>query len=314
MRRFVALFFTSLGGVALAARYRWARLAEIMAIAFAIMCVGSFLVGLGVPSIGRMSDLFPGSWRGLWAEKNALGDNMALFAPAFVAAALLNRRRAKLWWAFFGLAVLLLLLSTSKTSLIALMLGFAAACFIAVVRRGGAIAVAAIYAAVVGVALAAAVILFARNELFALLGKDATLTGRTEIWAAILTEVKKHPWLGHGYGTVWTEEGRWGPLAWIVKHAGFRPHHAHSSWMEQLLWLGISGFVAWICFYAQTMVAAMAAMFRTKGAYLALPFLLTYTVISITESITLTYNDLRWVIFVAIACKLAWSDPPAARN
>ena len=39
-----------------------------------------------------------------------------------------------------------------------------------------------------------------------------------------------------------------------------------------------------------------------------MPFLLVYGLISITESITLAYNDLRWVMFVAIACKLCYPD------
>lgn len=303
-RRLVAVAFTTVAGLALAARYSWARLAEVMGAAFAILCVASFLLGLGVPSIGRMQEIFPGAWRGLWPEKNALGNNMALFAPVFAAAAILVPERRKLWVGMAVLALLLLLLSTSKTSLVALVLGACGMVFIALVRRGPAMAVTMSYAAVVGIVGIVSVWLFASDAVFDLLGKDATFTGRTEIWSAIMIEVDKRPLLGHGYGTVWTEDTRWGPLAWIIKHAGFRPQHAHSSWMEIILWLGWIGLFAWIALFAQTVVAAIIAVFRDKGAYLAVPFLLVYGLISITESITLTYNDLRWVMFVAIACKL----------
>jgi O-antigen ligase len=308
MRRVVALGFTTLAGVALAARFRWGQLAEVMAIAFAILVVASLLFAIAVPRIGVMSEIFPGAWRGVWPEKNALGGNMALFFPAFATAAIYRPKRRWLWWGMAGLSVVLLLLSTSKTSLVAMMLGMAAMAFIALVRRGPAAAVGMSYAAVVVIFAGAAIVLLASNLLFAVLGKDATLTGRTLIWSAVMNQVEHRPWLGYGYGTVWTDEGAWGPLPWIVKQAGFRPQHSHDSWIEQWLWLGLVGLWGWILFWGQTMITAVVAVFREKGAYLALPFVLVYSLISITESVTLTYNDLRWVLFVAIACKLAYPD------
>jgi O-antigen ligase len=308
LRRVVAVTFTSFAGVALAARYRWREMAEIMAFAFAILCVLSVLLAIGVPRLGVMQEIFPGAWRGLWSEKNALGNNMALFLPAFTAAAILNPRRAVLWVGMAGVCLLLLALSTSKTSLVAAILAMAGFGFVFVVQRGPVLGLLATYAAVLVLVAGAGVFILASDWVFELLGKDATLTGRTEIWSAIMREVEKRPLWGHGYGTVWTDQGAWGPLPWIVKHAGFKPIHAHSSWMEMLLWLGWSGLVAWIAFYAQTMIAGAVALFRDRGAYLALPFMLAYSMISVTESVTLAYNDLRWVLFVAIACKLAYPD------
>lgn len=308
MRRVVALGFTTLAGVALAARYRWREMIEIMAIAFAILSVLSALVAIAVPSIGIMSTLFPGAWRGLWVEKNALGGNMAMFFPVFVAAAILVPRRRWLWIGMTLLSVALLLLSTSKTSLVALILGAMGIGFVALVQRGPAMAVVLTYLGVLAAGAVGGAFLLASDQIFELLGKDATLTGRTEIWSAIMTQIPHHPWLGHGYGTVWTDEDPRGPLAWIIKYANFRPIHAHSSWYEMALWLGIVGLVSWGLLYAQTMIAGMVAAFREKGALMAFPFLLVYSMVTITESITLTYNDLRWVVFVAVACKLAYPD------
>lgn len=308
LRRMVALTFTTLAGVALAARYRWAQMIELMAVAIGILCVASLLLALFVPSLGRMETLFPGSWRGLWVEKNALGGNMALFFPVLVAAAVISRSRRWLWIGFALLCVLLLIASTSKTSLVAMLLGAAAIGYVALVQRGPAMAVVFTYFGVLAAGALGATFLLASETVFEALGKDATLTGRTEIWAAIMTQVPNHPWLGHGYGTVWTDQGQWSPLAWIIKHAGFRPIHAHSSWFEMLLWLGWAGLGAWVLFYAQTMIAGLAAAFREPGALFAFPFLLVFSIISITESITLSYNDLRWVMFVAVACKLAYPD------
>lgn len=311
LRRAVAIGFTTLCAVAFAGRYRWATMIEIMATAFALLVIASLVAGAIVPSLGRMPDLFPGAWRGLWPEKNALGGNMALFFPVFGAAALLNPRRRWLWWGMAGLAVLLVLLSTSKTSLMALVLGAGAMVFVGLVQRGRAIGVAATWLGVVAVLLIAIGLLFGADAFFAILGKDATLTGRTKIWSGIMRQITEHPWLGYGYGAVWNDQSGRGPLAWITHDAGFRAQHAHNSWLEQWLGMGIVGLSAWALFYLQTLAAAIVAVFRERGAYAAFPFLIVYSLMSLTESIAVTYNDLRWVMFVAFAVKLVCPDRPS---
>ncbi len=307
VRRLVALFATTLTGVVLAVRFRWATMAEIMATALGLLAVASFVAGLVLP-FGRMTELFPGAWRGVWMEKNALGGNMAMAFSIFGAAALLVPERAWLWWSLAGLALGLVLLSTSKTSLVSLGLGGAALAFVWICRRGAASGVAATWAAVTGAALLAAFLLFAADVFLELLGKDATLTGRTKIWAAVMRQIEERPWTGFGYSAVWDDKSGWGPLAWITKEAGFKAQHAHNSWLEQWLGMGLAGLIAWALFYAQTLIAALVAVFRDKGAYLALPFLVIYSLVSLTESIAVSYNDLRWAIFVALAVKLAWGD------
>jgi O-antigen ligase len=241
-------------------------------------------------------------------EKNALGGNMAMAFSIFGAAAMLVPKRAWLWWSLAGLALGLVLLSTSKTSLVSLGLGGAALAFVWICRRGAASGVAATWAAVTGAALLAAFLLFAADVFLELLGKDATLTGRTKIWAAVMRQIEERPWTGFGYSAVWDDKSGWGPLAWITKDAGFKAQHAHNSWLEQWLGMGFAGLIAWALFYGQTLIAALVAVFRDKGAYLALPFLVIYSLVSLTESIAVSYNDLRWAIFVALAVKLAWGD------
>jgi len=49
-------------------------------------------------------------------------------------------------------------------------------------------------------------------------------------------------------------------------------------------------------------------VFRSRGALLAVPLLVVYTLMTLTESVGLVYNDMRWVMFVAVAVKLAWPD------
>ncbi|HUO21544.1 MAG TPA: O-antigen ligase [Caulobacteraceae bacterium] len=307
-RRIVAITFTTLGGVAVGARYRWSQLAEVLATTFAVLAVLSFLAGAFAPAIGRMTVLFPGAWRGLWQEKNALGGNMTIAFVVFVAAAMLEPRRRRLWGAMAVLAVVLVILSTSKTSLVSLMLGGSAMAFVALARRGPIMGVISSFGAVVVIFAALAFVFFAADVAFAFLGKDATLTGRTNIWQGVMYEIRQRPWLGYGYGAVWDDKTGWGPVYWITKIAGFRAAHAHNSWLEQWLGLGVAGLAAWSLYFAQTLILAIVAVYRDKGAYLALPFILVYGLVSLTESIAVVYNDFRWVMFVAVAVKLAYPD------
>jgi O-antigen ligase len=314
-RRVVALTFTSLGGVALAARFDWPRLASVFATAFAALAGVSLLLGLLVPDMGRMTELFVGAWRGVWFEKNSFGGNMAVGFVVFVAAAVLVPERRRLWAGCAGLALLLVLLSTSKTSLLGLLLGGAAVAFVALMKRGPATAVVTVWLAVASIAGLAAVVVFASDAVFALLGKDATLTGRTEIWTAVTRRVHERPRLGWGYGAIWDSKDVWNPYARITREAGFPAHHAHSSWVEMALGLGVTGLSLWALWWLEAWGRALAGVVANRGAWLAAPFLLVHTLTSLTESVTLTWNDLRWVMFVAVAVKLALGeagDQPAA--
>ncbi len=308
VRRVFAAYCSALGGVVLASRLKWSELAELAACAMAILAVIALLTALLLPSVGIMQSIFPGAWRGVWSEKNALGGNMALAFAIFGAAAMLNPRRAWLWCGFAALALLLTLMSTSKTSLVALVLGLGALIFVAILRRGPVTRVVMVWLAIVAAGMGLGVVLFAADAVFDLLGKDATLTGRTKIWAAAMTQIEARPWTGYGYGVVWDDLGPWAPLAAMVRDAGFTPQHAHNSWIEQWLGMGILGLAAFALLYAQTAILTVISLFRDSGAYLAAPFLIVYSLMTITESIAMTYNEFRWVLFVAIAVKLVWPD------
>ena len=304
-RRTIALGFTTLGGVALAARARWSTLAEALATAFALLAAACLAAGLLDPAFGRMQTLFPGAWRGVWIEKNSLGGNMTIGAMVCAAAAFLQPRRRLIWWPCAGLCVLLVLLSTSKTSLVACALGACGLALVWIVRRGPVSRVGGTWAAVTAATALGMTLLVASDVVLAALGKDATLTGRTKIWAAVVRQIQERPWQGYGYGAVWDNLSPWAPLARIIKEAGFRPAHAHNSWLEPWLGLGVVGLGAWALYFIEVWTRALVALYRSPGAYLAVPFLLVYSMTSLTESIALVFNDARWLIFVAIAVKLA---------
>ena len=104
---------------------------------------------------------------------------------------------------------------------------------------------------------------------------------------------------------MWSDTTNRGPLQWIVKQAGFTPEHAHNSWLEQWLGLGLVGLVAWSAFYLSTLAKAIWAVFTNKGALLVFPYVIVFSLTTLTESVALTYNDIRWVLFLAYAFRLS---------
>lgn len=307
-RRALAIYATTLCAIVLAADRTWTELVELFATSFAVLICLSYVFSLLVPAVGIMHDLFPGAWRGVWAEKNLLGGNMTLGVCVLLAAAVLSPTRRVVWSVLAGLAFLLILLSTSKTSLVAVLLGLGAFGFVLMLRRGPIVSIVMTWLAVVILGILAGLVLLAPDVFFDLLGKDATFTGRTKIWQAVWRQIEQRPWTGFGYGAVWSEEGHWGPLAWITKQAGFRGRHAHNAWLEQWLGLGFTGLVAFVLMQLQFLLGGINAAYRGIGGILALPFFICYTIICITESVAVIYNDFRWVFFTAIAVKLFWPD------
>lgn len=312
-RRSFALFMTVLAAYAIAVRFSWSRLTEVIAIAHLVLIAGCFVMVLAFPEKGRMASKFIGAWRGLFSEKNNMGGVMAFAAIICLAAALHVPARRVLWGAVAGAAVFLVLMSTSKTALVTLMIGLGALVFIWLSRRGPVLGIALMWLAVTGLILVGSIFFLLPEQVFALLGKDASLTGRTNIWEGIDYVMQARSWSGYGYGVVWTHEGEWTPLRRITDIAGFRAYHAHSSWYEVWLALGYGGVILLGLVVAKFWGLAFYRSYKGDGGYLALPFIAMYSLVSVTESISLGWNHLRWCLFVILFVKLCLpADKPAA--
>ncbi len=307
-RRLVALFMTILCAYALAARFGWRRLSEVLAVSFGSMALVSLILAVLVPKMGQMHELFPGAWRGVWGDKNALGTYMAIGFTACAAAAIENPKRRWLWSGMAVMTVFVMIESTSKTALVCTLIGVAGVAFVVLTRRGPILGIVLTWLAVCILMGLAGFAVFAPEKLFLLLGKDPTLTGRTFIWDGIRRVMEARPLLGYGYGVVWTDESAYAPLAKIVQVAGFRPYHAHSAWYEVWLGMGIVGFCVWVALVCELWLKGFWRTWRGDSGYFALPLIGIYTLSSITESLALGYNDLHWFLAVMVLVKLSLPD------
>jgi O-antigen ligase len=107
------------------------------------------------------------------------------------------------------------------------------------------------------------------------LGRDKTLTGRTEIWARMVPEVNSQPLLGHGFGSFWTTARR--------KSEDFTD--AHNGYLDTLLDLGVVGLVLYSAYFLSCIRKLHRALATDyHWASLAISFVAMALVYNTTES------------------------------
>lgn len=305
-RRGMALILPTMFALYLAARYDWRTFIKIMGIVTLILAVGCLLSAVVTPSFGIHDTIHPGAWRGLFFEKNALGGFGVRGALFCLTLLIFDAKRAWLWLGGALLCALLVVKSTSTTALLEVLIVYAGVIGLAFLRRGPVYAISGLWLA--AAALIAVGIVFAVDPdfFFNMVGKDSSLTGRTNIWAAIMRQSALHPWEGYGYGAFWG--ARNGPAAWVALQADWHVLAADNAWAEILVQLGWVGVILFASTLVFMIPAALWATFRPgPAAYWAPLFLTTLLLNSITESIILKQNDLTWVIYVATLAKLLQS-------
>ena len=302
LRRAVALCFTSLFGLYLAARFAWRDLLNLFAAVFLVLALGTYLSVLVAPGWAIHATVHPGAWKGLWFEKNGLGQIMVWGVLACTCAALFTPERRKLWVAAAMLCVGLVIFSTSKTALLGLMLVGAGLTVVAGLRRGGLLAVATAWLALVGAGLLAALIVLAPELLLEALGRDPTLTGRTDIWSAVLRRAEERPWQGYGYGAFWADKQ--GPVGYVRNEVDWSAPTAHNGWLEMLLAFGWTGVILFGVHLAVTALAALISLGRGAYSYWAVLLVAVFALFSLSESTILQQNNLIWTLYVVTSAKL----------
>lgn len=301
-RRAVALAFATLFALHLAARYDWKTLLESFAALFGALALGTAVVAAAFPGMGANDVVHPGAWNGLWYEKNQMGGLMAHGALVCACAAWLVPERRRLWGAGLALCLLAVAMSQSTTSLVASAVGLGGLTAVMLLRARGWIAVASLWAMIVGGGLFVGVMVFAPDLVFGLLGKDSSLTGRTDIWAAVMRQVEHRPLTGYGFGAVWTEP--WGP-AWFIRHeVKWEAPTAHNGWLDVLLQLGAVGLGLCAVHFAVSAATAALRLFRGPESAWTIPFLAVFGLLSVSESTLLQYNGLPWVMYLMLTAKL----------
>lgn len=304
LRRGLGVLMPAVFGLWLASRYSWTDLIRLLALSLGVLAVGSLIMAVAFPAYGVMSEVHPGAWAGLWEQKNRLGAVMAIATMGGMAAALTTpyRREVRYWGALVILAVFLVLMSTSRTALMACMIGFGGPLMIYCARQGFIWAALAVFSGLLGVFALTLVIAIGPGVILEALGRDPTLTGRTDIWAGLIRAVADRPWTGFGWGVFWLQEE--GPVHWVRQATQWEVPSAHNSWLEIALGLGVPGAALAFGVYLMGLGASLKRLFSGVETYWALPGMAIWGLTSMSESVFMTTNGFTWMLFCITFSKL----------
>lgn len=258
------------------------------------------------PEIGRGFSFWTGAAnnRGIAHNKNELGYGCFIFGIFLFWSYLVarrnsdpRRRRQETWFSlgFLIIALWLLRMADSATSIVVLTLGsaviFSLGFGFVSKRRFGTVIIASMFAAVM---LEITIGIYAST--IALLGRDPSLTDRTEVWADALS-LADSPILGAGFEAFWLGprlEVMWSKWWW-------QPNQAHSGYIEVYLNYGLVGLAIFAIMLLTTFHKISARFFTDfEFARLRMGFFFAILVYNYTEA-TFKAVHLVWTLFYLIA-------------
>jgi exopolysaccharide production protein ExoQ len=300
----VALLLTTVLGVYLATTFDMRELAALVAWVLLFLLVASAVMVRLRPGLG-LDHIRGDAWRGLFTTKNELGRIAVLAAAVWLVRALTRSGNVLFALGAVGFALYVLQVSGSKTGLVVALLLAAFLAALPALRAHYSIAIpAATLLALAGVVSFHWVAAHSDAALNTV-GGDSTLTGRSEIWAAVWSMISAHPWLGYGFGAFW--RGFDGPSAQVWATIGATPPHSHNGVLDLWLDLGVGGVVLVAGAFLVTVHRAARALRGDWGVEAVFPAaLLAFLVLfNLTESTLLRQHSIFWVLFVATAVRLS---------
>jgi O-antigen ligase len=309
LRRAVGVLVWLAFAIIVAQRLSWREIIRAAAWGFLWLAAISVVLALVWPQHGIMDVEHPGAWSGAWTHKNQLGGHMAMAVATFAAAALIDPQRRMMWGAGLALALGLVVLSTSATALLSSALALGLFAFVLFVRRGPIVAVLSVAAIAIVSLLIGGVLLLAPELAFNAIGRDATLTGRTDIWSYLFRAIEQRPALGYGYGAFWEDDT--GPVWWVRAGVGWKAPSAHNGWIELALGLGIVGGGLFALSAVMTSVRVIGAIAHPHACVFAPGILALFFIQTAGEGYVLEDNNLMWALYLIVAIKLAVGEPVA---
>lgn len=297
LRRSLAFALAGLFGLWFAVRLPVRRQLSILWMSMIALALGTIVLALFFPHIGLdASPSHHADWQGVFTSKNGCGRIMVLAtAVALSLEAGLTRKMLSLC-----LFLVLVIMSGSRGAWVveAAVLGLYA--FLRAGEKADKQSRVILMLFGLSIVVAATAVAIANYAVLAsLIGRDATLTGRTEIWKQVWPFVMKRPMLGWGYSGFW--KGIHGESFKVVAAVRFILFHAHNGFLEIWLDLGGLGLALFIGSYLRAWRKLWPSL-RAGEIKRIMPMLFVLVLIGLydlDENTLLIYNGLFWVLYVA---------------
>jgi len=296
IRRVFGLIGTTLFGLYFASRYTLKQQLKLCAYMLAISAVMCLLFVLFMPQYG----LGDGAWRGIYPHKNVLGKRFVLGAAISFFFIMTTREYRWVSWLGYITSGVFVLLSKSASALgnFIIVTGLIFIYYrILQLKYKIMVPVLMLFST-----LSIIFYVFFVTQADAILGsvgKDTTLTGRSDLWPAVFEMIEKKPWLGYGYGAFWEDKNSDHSI--IIQTVQWNPPNAHNGFLDLWLGLGLLGLVVFIIGFIVYFLKAVYSI-RSKETDANTWLLVYFTFIflsNLTETTLVDQNSLEWILYVS---------------
>lgn len=287
-------------GVLLAAGRGLNDLLDVSAWACVLVLVGCWLAAFLAPHVAFSSDINDaGALRGLFVQKNALGYFCAFALVTFSCRLWAVSARRWFWFLAVLATVATIARSWSGTSAVASTAVLTMACVLALVARLRRPVGLVFSALIAGIFYAGLTLLRDPQVIIGAVGKDATLTGRTEIWDVVIVAITERPWQGYGWAALWRPGSPTTEELWA--RGGFAFYHSHNGYLDVAAQLGIVGAALAFGALVYLLICAAHRHLRQPSAANMWPVLLIALVLIYNATEVVGFKNLTWVTLVAVA-------------
>ncbi len=303
LRKGLNTIATSCFGIYLASRYSMKQQLQHLTIALGLATIFCLLFSLAAPGAAIEIGVNAGSWRGPLTQKNLLARLMVLTMTCNLLAIWQFERGRIGYWSMLVLSTALLLLTGSKTGLLVMLILLLLMPLYRAMRWKDTLLIPLLIAVILVVGSVSTMLVGNWEAILLGLGRDPSLSGRTELWQAALEKISERPWGGYGFRAFWQPQGE---ATGIWQILGYEPPHAHNGYLNTTLDLGLVGLSLFGLSLLITYVRSIQYLRCSRGMIALLPvmyatFMFMY---NHTESTIVEHNSIFWAEFVAVSLSL----------
>jgi len=297
-RRGLILIGTFLFGLYFGSRFELQEQIDILAWMFLLVLMACAVVSIAAPHLGVENGKHLGEWRGLLSQKNTLARVAVLAILVFFF------WRPSVWQLrYFALvfATMMLGMTRSSTGLVVLVALLTVRPLFRLVLTQAKLLVPVTMLTLTAAAAVITVLVTNSDVALTLLGRDSTLTGRTQLWHECMVSIMKRPMLGYGFDAFW--RGMIGESARVTLAVHWLVPTAHNGALQLWLDLGAIGLALFVLPFA-VYTGKSFRFYLSHGSHLRawplayLAFILFYNFTEVTE---LDQNNLFTMLLAALA-------------
>lgn len=294
-------------GLYLGTRYSLKEQLNILAWTFATVVVLSIIFIVAIPEYGYMlSGIHSDAVRGIYSHKNQFGMTLVLAAVVFFLKAIDTKEGSWIFWLLLMTTMALTVMCKSTTSLLNMLLMLSLCLAYRIFRWRYEILVSTVLAVLI-TGIAGALYFFnfiGTDAFFEAIGKDPTLSSRTEIWQQVWEAIQLKPWLGYGSAAFW--DGLQGPSKYVELAVRAKVAYAHNGFLDILLGIGVIGLGLFLISYMMTTIKSLILLRTTNTIETFWPLLfLTYLIMTnVSEGTLAALDNIFWVLYSTITFAL----------